>query len=169
MLKIGGQRVPTRTLILLASDAVLIMVGVLFAISVRFHDVNAIWNYLRPLHTVSRFALVVAACGVALYYNDLYNRDVITRHFEMFLRLLQALGTACLELAILYYFAPEFSLGRGIAVFAAPAILVLLFCWRVFLEQKGLMLGGYERVLILGTGPAGVSVVRDILDCRNCI
>jgi sugar transferase (PEP-CTERM system associated) len=164
MLKIGGQRVPTRTLMLLASDAMLIIVGLLFAIAVRFHDLTTIWNYLRPIHTLSRFALVVAACGVALYYNDLYNREVITRHFEMFLRLLQALGTACLELAILYYFAPEFSLGRGIAVFAAPAILVLLFCWRIFLEHKGIMLGGAERVLILGTGPAGVSVVRDILD-----
>jgi sugar transferase (PEP-CTERM system associated) len=163
MLKIGGQRVPPRTLLLLASDAVLVVLGLLFAVTVRFHDFHAIINYLRPFHTTWRCVVVIAACAIALYYNDLYNREVITRHFEMFLRLLQALGTACIELAILYYFAPDLSLGRGIAVFAAPAILVLLFAWRVFLENKGMILGESERVLILGTGKEGVSVVRDIL------
>ncbi len=163
MLKIGGQKVPPRTLFMIVSDAVLIVVGLLFAISLRFHNPHAIFEYLRPFHTVWRFFVVIAACGVALYYNDLYNREVITRHFEMFLRLLQVLGTACIELAILYYFAPDLSLGRGIAVFAAPAMLVLLFVWRVFLENKGIILGESERVLILGTGKEGVSVVRDIL------
>ncbi|MFZ0637822.1 MAG: TIGR03013 family XrtA/PEP-CTERM system glycosyltransferase [Candidatus Acidiferrales bacterium] len=163
MLKIGGQKVPPRTLILLASDGILIVLGIMFAIVLRFHSFHAIWNYLRPLHTIPRFFLVATACGVALYYNDLYNREVITRHFELFLRLLQALGTACLELAILYYFAPDLSLGRGIAVFAAPAILILLFGWRIFLDYEGLILGTSERVLVLGTGPAGISVVREIL------
>ncbi len=163
MLKIGGQKVPPRTLMLFASDGILIALGLLFAITLRFHDFRAILNYLRPVHTYSRIFLVVAACGIALYYNDLYNREVIARHFELFLRLLQALGTACIELAILYYFLPELSLGRGIAVFAAPAILLLLFGWRVFLEHEGVFLGGLERVLVLGTGPAGISVVRQII------
>jgi len=163
MLRIGGQRVPPRTLLLLASDGVLIVAGLLFGIALRFHGWQAILAYLRPAHTLSRFLLVVVACGVALYYNDLYDREVIARRLELFLRLLQALGMGCLELAILYYFAPDSSLGRGIAIFAAPAILVLLLGWRLFLEHEGLFLGGSERVLVLGTSPSGISVVREIL------
>ena len=66
MLKIGGQKVPPRTLLLIASDAVLITIGLLFAISLRFHNLHAIFDYLRPFHTVGRFLVVIAACGVAL-------------------------------------------------------------------------------------------------------
>ncbi|HUJ80491.1 MAG TPA: hypothetical protein VLW83_01340, partial [Candidatus Acidoferrales bacterium] len=61
MLKIGGQKVPPRTLMLFASDGILIALGLLFAITLRFHDFRAILNYLRPVHTYSRIFLVVAA------------------------------------------------------------------------------------------------------------
>jgi sugar transferase (PEP-CTERM system associated) len=163
MLKIGGQRVPRRTLWLLASDAVLIVISLLLAIALRFPSTRTFGSYLHSPHIVLRFLLVVGACSVSLYYGDLYNREVIARRFELFLRLLQALGTACVALAILYYFAPDSNLGRGIAVSAAPAILILLLAWRLFLEHKGWFLGGSERVLVLGTGPSGISVVREII------
>ncbi len=163
MVKIGGQKVPLTILLLVVSDAVLIVVGLVVAVALRFHDWQMVSAYLRGPHTYGRFLVVVLACELALYYNDLYNPQVISRRTELGLRLLQALGTACLALAIFYYFDPERSLGRGIAVLAAPTILIVTWSWRLVLNATGPTLRAPERVLILGTGPAGISLVREMI------
>jgi sugar transferase (PEP-CTERM system associated) len=163
MLRIGGQKVPTRTLVLVASDGILIVMGLIVSVVLRFYRWEDIVHHLRAPQTVYRFALVVAACLLSLYYNDLYNSQVISRRSELLVRLLQALGTACVGLAIFYYFEPEGSLGRGIAVLAAPTILLLTLGWRLLLDRTNTFLQSPERVLILGTGPAGVTLVREII------
>src|SRR5262249_11424063 len=163
MIRIGGQRVPARTLVLLASDAGLTAIALLIAVSLRFHSSAYVWNYLNTSQTLPRFLFVIAACLLSLYYNDLYDSEVIRRRSELYVRLFQALGTACLALAIVYYFFPDWSLGRGIAALAAVAILGFTFGWRLLWERTGLMLTDRERVLILGTGAEGISLVRDII------
>jgi FlaA1/EpsC-like NDP-sugar epimerase len=162
MLRIGGQRIPTRTLLVIVSDAVLITLGLTTAALVRFRHDSSLGHHFQS-GQMFRFGIVVLVCIVALYYNDLYNAQVIRRHSELILRLLQALGTASLMLAVLYYFAPEQGMGRGIAALAAPIILVLLLGPRLLLDSTGFLMGGPERVLVLGTGPAGISLVREII------
>lgn len=163
MINIGGQRVPARTLVLLASDACLTSLALLIAIILRFHSPSIVWSYLHSSLTFPRFLFVIIACLLALYYNDLYNSDIIRRRSELYVRLFQALGEACLGLAIVYYFFPDWSLGRGIAALAALAILFFTFGWRLLWERTGLMLTSPERILIMGTGEEGISLVRDIL------
>ncbi len=163
MLKIGGQRVPTRTLLLVASDGVLIVIGLIVGVALRFHHWQEILHHLRAPQTVYRFGLVVAACLLSLYYNDLYNSQVVSRRSELLIRLLQALGSACVGLGIIYYFDPAGSLGRGIAALAAPTIVLLTLGWRLLLDGTGIFLQNPEHVLILGTSPEGVTLVREII------
>ena len=161
MLKIGGQRVPTWTLLLFGSDVLSIVSGLLVAASLRFFSFRDTLYYLRTPHTAIRFGLVVLAAGLSLYYNDLYSPHVVSRRNELAVRVFHALGIACFALALLYYFAPASSLGRGIAVLAAPAILLFTLSGRLL--STDLMLRAPERVLVVGTAPAGISLVREII------
>ena len=161
MIKIGGQRVPTWTLLLLGSDVLSIVLGLVTATSLRFLSFKATIAYLKGPYTGLRFGLVILAAGLALYYNDLYSPHVVSRKNELAVRVFQALGIACVALGTIYYFAPDSSLGRGIAVLAAPAILVFTLTSRFI--STDLMLRGPERVLVVGTAPAGISLVREIL------
>jgi sugar transferase (PEP-CTERM system associated) len=70
---------------------------------------------------------------------------------------------ACLALAVVYFTDPDHSLGRGIAVLASPIIVLLLLGWRMLLEHKGFQLSEPRRVLVVGTGPAGIALVREII------
>jgi sugar transferase (PEP-CTERM system associated) len=160
MLKIGGQKIPTKTLVLIGSEALLIVLGLAFATALRF--MGAHWEYAGG-HALGRFLVVVLLCEFALYYNDLYDMQVMKSRASLLIGLLQALGVASLGLAIIYYVAPGVSLGRGIAALAVPTIMSLIFAWRVLLDSKGFFfLGRPERVLIVGTGPAGISLTREI-------
>jgi sugar transferase (PEP-CTERM system associated) len=161
MIKIGGQRVPRWTLLLLASDILSIVLGLVAATWLRFLSFRAVAAYLNSPHTSWRFGLVVIAAGLALYYNDLYSPSVLSHKDKLAVRVFQALGTAWVVLAMLYFFAPDSSLGRGIAVLAAP--LILLFALSTRFASTDLMLRGPERVLVVGTAPTGISLVREII------
>jgi sugar transferase (PEP-CTERM system associated) len=163
MLKIGGQKIPATTVVLVVSDASLVIVGLLLAIVVRLHDAHFTLAYLKLSDMPLRFGWVLLTCGVALYYNDLYASQVVNRRSELFVHLLQAVGTAWVILAILYYIVPDHSFGRGIAALAAPTILVLLLSWRLILLETHFLLPRAQRVLVVGTGPVGISLVREII------
>jgi len=72
MLKIGGQKIPVSTRVLVVGDACLIVIGLCLAILMRLHDLRSALNYLRLPDMPLRFGMVLLACGVSLYYNDLY-------------------------------------------------------------------------------------------------
>jgi sugar transferase (PEP-CTERM system associated) len=76
---------------------------------------------------------------------------------------LQSLGLCCVALAILSYFAPDLALGRGVNVLAAVTIFAVMLCWRLLFGFAGIWFSSPERVLVLGTGPAGISLVREII------
>jgi sugar transferase (PEP-CTERM system associated) len=163
VLRIGGQRIPTRILGLVAADALLTCLALLLAIGLRFRSAGMVVLYLSSPYTVPRFLLVMLTCVLALYYNDLYDGAVIARGFELYFRLFQSFGAACIVLAILYYFFPDWSLGRGVAGLAAVAVLLFTLGWRLGVEHAGPLLSRPERVLILGTGAEGISLVREII------
>ena len=165
MLRIGGQKVPTPLLLLLAIDSFLIAVGLFIAAVLRFSVANygPVFVYLTTWRTLFRFLLAILVCEISLYFNDLYDFRLMKTPSEMLVRLLQAFGVACLGLAVCYYMAPDLGFGRGIAVLAAPLIVALTLGWRLLMAQDPHTLGTPERMLIMGTGPTGIALARDIL------
>ena len=162
-MKIGGQRIPGKTIVLIVSEAALIAFGLLFATAVRLMDADAFRQEVAQPGAFLRYGLVILVCELALYYYDLYDLQVVSRRSVLFVRLLQALGTACLFLALLYYWAPDLSLGRGIAAVAAPLIIICVSGWRLLVDASAPFLRRNERILIAGDGPAGCYLVEEIL------
>jgi sugar transferase (PEP-CTERM system associated) len=165
MLRIGGQRLPSPLLLLLAVDCILITIGLLIATSFRslFQSPVSPMFDLASRQIFFRYFLVILFCEVSLYFHDLYDFRLITSLSEVLIRLLQALGAACVGLALCYFIGPDIGLGRGIAAFAAPLIVGLTMGWRILWLRHGQKLGSLDRMLIVGTGPAGIRLTRDIL------
>jgi lipopolysaccharide/colanic/teichoic acid biosynthesis glycosyltransferase len=162
-MKLGGQRIPGKTLVLIASESGLIGCGLLFATALRFRDFDALRTQLRDPASLLPYALVILVCELALYYYDLYDLQVVSRRSVLFVHLLQALGTACLVLAFIYYWDPDLSLGRGITAIAAPLIIVSVSGWRLLVDACAPFLRRNERILVVGDGPVGRSLVAEIL------
>jgi len=165
MLKIGGQRLPTQLLLLLSVDCVLVGFGLVLATFVRFsiHNYGSPTQYLSSWQTFFRFFLVIFVCEISLYFYDLYDFRLISSINEVLIRLLQALGVACVALAVCFFIDPDIGLGRGIAAMAAPLIIGLTLGWRILWLRRCQQLRNVDRMLILGTGAAGIRLTRDIL------
>ena len=161
MPRIGSHEVPTRTLLLMCVDIVATICALWAAAAVclpeTFHAV------LREGIVWAKIGVVTFVCWMSLYFNDLYDFRVVRRRADLLSHTMQALGTACLALAVIYFIAPGTSLGRGIALTAAPLMFVLLLSWRLSANATNLLAKGDERVLILGTGEGGISLVKHVL------
>lgn len=162
MPRIGGQAVPKKLIILMMLDSVAILVSLCAAMYFRYSEVG--WTISFDQSILARFGLVVLVCELALYFNDLYLLEVVRRRSSLLVHLIHAVGFTCLILAFLYYLVPSLQLGRGVTLFAAPMILVLILSWRLSLDASGLLARASERVLIVGTGKMGVNLVREIME-----
>jgi sugar transferase (PEP-CTERM system associated) len=162
MPRIGTHEVPARTLLLAGVDGAAIILSLMAATTLRLPEDFAV--DLQDSVYWGKLGIVAVVCWLSLYYSDLYDFRVVRRRTDLLAHTLQALGAACLTLAVLYFLAPSASLGRGVTLVAAPVILFLLLSWRLSANTANLLARGDERVLIIGTGEAGISLVRHILD-----
>jgi len=162
-MKIGGQKIPDKTLVLVASEAALIAFGLLFATALRLLDADAFRQQIWVPGALTRYALVVLVCELSLYYYDLYDLQIVSRRAALFTRLLQALGTAWMVLALVYFWDPDISLGRGVAAIAAPVIITLVAGWRLLVDASAPLLRRKQRILIVGDGPSGWFLVEEVL------
>lgn len=162
MLRVGGQQISTKTLTLFGSDVFMIGLGLAAATAVRLEALTSCKDFLSAPENLWRFGAVTLICALALYYQDMYDVRLPNRRIVLCLNIAQAVGSACLILALLYFFFPGLACGRGIALIAAPIILTLLTSWRWLLEKTGALAGRPEGVLILGTGSTGITLAREV-------
>ncbi len=155
MPRIGSHQVPTRTLLLVGVDIVGIISGLLVATALRL--TRAFEGDLQSGFFWAKIGLVTVVCWLSLYFSDLYDFQVVRRRTNLLVHVMQAIGASCLALALIYFLAPESTLGRGIALIASPLILMILLSWRLSANAANLLAGGDERVLVMGTGDAGPS------------
>jgi sugar transferase (PEP-CTERM system associated) len=163
MFRFFGKYVPRKTATLMVGETALIVLGLLLASWVRFQDQASFGHFLHDPSLPLKFALVIFVCLICFYYNDLYDLQVVSRRAELLIRLFQALGTASVILAVLYFCLPQMMLGRGIASLAAVFVSVLLAGWRLTVDLAGSVFRTQYRILVAGTGVPGIRLVRAIL------
>jgi len=152
-----------RTLTLVLVEFILIVLAVDFAAFIRFGPVP-----IRALNSWTLRAIVVAAVlQLCLHYADLYDLRGLSDRRDAVSRLLQALGAACVILAIVYYWIPQWMIGRGVFALATTFVIGLSAGWRIAFEWLSLKGGPAERLLIVGTSGAAVTLARELFARRT--
>lgn len=162
-MKIGGRKIPFYTILMVSGEAILIAIALLISAFLRFQSLSSTRYYLQEPEALLRFVLVVVVCLLSFYYYDLYDFGAFRRRSILAIRTLQGQGLTCVLVGAIYYLKPDLSLGRGIAFVAAPTIAVLAIGWRLVVNATLPFLRRTERVLVLGTGAPGISVVREMV------
>jgi sugar transferase (PEP-CTERM system associated) len=113
-----------------------------------------------------RILLIVGVCAVCLHYADLYELRTINGTRDLLVRLLQALGAAAIVLAVIYFWFPDLVIGRGVFLLAAAPIAILVVSWRLAFYWVARHVGPRERLLLVGTNAASVSLARELYEQR---
>ena len=111
--------------------------------------------------------LVAVVCQLCLYYADLYDFRILSDRRELFVRLFQAIGSTSLILAVLYFWMPSLIIGPGVFVLASFLVISAVAGWRVLFDWFTGRLGYRERLLLVGTSPATVSLAKELFDRKE--
>lgn len=151
MIQLFNVYFPARTLLLLALDGLLVTFALALS-TLAWFEGDAVLAFGSSLD-YARILLASAACLLCMHYYDLYDSLVLSSLFEMRARILQALGTVCILLAVVYFAYPPIQVSRGpLAIWAVVAGLGLIG-WRTLFLSSCRAKWLKRRAVILGTGP----------------
>ena len=160
MIKLFHVYFPTRTLLLAASEAFLIVLAFLTAALAWLAGETRFWlNYERGF---LKIAIVSIACWLCMYYYDLYDSIVLRSLRETLTRLVQVLGTACVILALFYYAYPGVRMARGTFLTGIVLVGLLLAAWRNLFLTLNRSPRLVERTVILGEASLASFLAEEI-------
>jgi sugar transferase (PEP-CTERM system associated) len=164
MLRLLMHRLTGRAAGLVVFEAVLIVSAVAVAAYARLGEWA--WFVMVSEHGVGKALLAAGVCQVCLYYADLYDYRQLSDRRELFVRIVQALGSASFILAALYFWFPFLVLGRGVFMIAALLVITLVIGWRVAFDWLSRKVGPRERLLLVGTGQPAITLARELFERR---
>jgi sugar transferase (PEP-CTERM system associated) len=162
LIRIFNAYFPTRVLLLAVSEVIAMFSALLVAHYVRFGPDSVLVVFYED--GWKRIAVVCAVCVICFYYYDLYDSIILSSGREVFIRLVQSVGSACIILALFYYIYPSIRIRAALFV---PAVLFMGAClvgWRKLFWLLTYSPGRAEKVLLLGEGSLARSLAREIND-----
>ena len=166
MIRFLVHRVRARALALAGCETALMIAAVVGAAALRFGREETA-DILLNDNGIFKVLLIVGIAQVSLYYADLYDLRIASDRRELVTRLLQALATTSFALAVLYYWLPDLTVGRGVFLIAAVLVMAAVMCWRLFFQWLSGQVGPRERLLLVGTSPATVGLASELFAQRH--
>ena len=154
-----------RPIVLVGGETALLLAGVAAGTYVRLGDYGL--TLLLTADGLLKALLIVAVCQTCLYYSDLYDLRGIVDFVDLAVRLIQALGTSSLVLALAYYWFPDWMIGRGVFLVAVLFVASLVVGWRMIFAWLTSHASPTERLLLVGTEPAAVDLARELYERRQ--
>src|SRR5262249_12058764 len=96
----------------------------------------------------------------------LYEISGVAGMRDLLVRLFQALGATSLILAVIYYWFPDWVIGRGVFLLSAVFAICFVVAWRLTFKWLSGRVGPRERLLLVGTNPAAIGLAHELFDRR---
>jgi sugar transferase (PEP-CTERM system associated) len=165
MIRLFNVYYPTRTLVLLLCEVLLVSGSFLMAttwlIGPDEYIVLVYENGLLKIAGITVLTLLLT------YYFDLYEPRRISKSWEIYFRLLLVLSVLSFVLAGLVYIFPDLDIGPYVLVAGVSFLSVSLVLWRSVHEWMIGLPIFRERVFILGCGPRARTVVDMLRASRD--
>jgi sugar transferase (PEP-CTERM system associated) len=165
MIRLFNVYYPTRTLVLLLCEVLLVGGSFLLATSCLVGPdcyIVLIYEYgLAKIAAITIFTLLLT------YYFDLYEPRRIAESWEIYFRLLLVLSVLSFTLAGIVYFYPDLDIGPYVLVVGVSFLTVSLVLWRLAYERIISLPIFHERVYVLGCGERARTVVETLRASRD--
>jgi sugar transferase (PEP-CTERM system associated) len=156
------HRLTIRSATLVVLETALIVSAVAVSAYVRLGD----WAWMLTGGGLFKALFIAGVAQGCLYAADLYDLRLVADRGELFVRIVQALAAASFILGVVYYWFDWLVIGRGVFAIAALLVITLAIGWRLALVWVFGRLRARERLLLVGTGAAAVTLAQELFDRR---
>ncbi len=158
MIRLFKVYYPTRTIVLLGCEALIVSGSFLLATAmVLGQDTFLVLNYEYGALKILGLTIVTLLCS---YYFDLYEPQRISERWEIYFRLLLVLGFLSFLLSAITYVFPAVDIAHSVLLLGLAFLTAALVAWRSAYEW---IIGREvfrERVYILGAGERAQTILR---------
>ncbi len=165
MIRIFNVYYPTRTLVLLSFEALVVSGSFLLATACLLGQDSYIALFYE--NGILKIAGIAVLTLLLSYYFDLYEPQRISGRWEIYFRLLLVLSVLSFFLAGLVYFFPDLDIGPNVLVLGVSILAVALVIWRWTYEWIIGLSIFRERVYVLGSGERARAVVETLRARRD--
>jgi len=169
MIRLFNVYYPTRTLVLLFCEAILVSGSFLLAAACLMAP-DGFFILEKSLIYQNGLLKIAGITGITLlltYYFDLYAPRRIAESWEIYFRLLLVLSVLSFVLAGLIYFIPDLDIGPYVLVLGIAFLTIFLVLWRWVYEWIISFPIFRERVVVLGFGERARAVVETLRASRD--
>jgi len=164
MIRMLASALTRRSVVLAPFEFAAIVATVYLSARLRFGAERA-WLLFLFEDGLPKALFFAAVCQVCVYFADLY--DLTTSHRrDLFIRIVQALGTTSIVLALSYFLMPGLVIGRDVVVIAVLLTISILGGWRLAFEWFARRATPRERLLLIGTTPGAITLARELFERR---
>jgi sugar transferase (PEP-CTERM system associated) len=151
---------PTRTIVLLLSEALIVSASFLLATAIVLgQDTFLVLNYEYGILKIFAFTGITLLCS---YYFDLYAPQSISARWEIYFRLLLVLGLLAILLSAMMFIYPDIAIGRYILPLGLIFLTAALLAWRSAYERIISSPMFREHVYVLGDGELAHRIANTI-------
>ena len=165
MIRLFNVYYPTRTLVLLVCEALLVggafLVATAFLIGPDTYIVLFYENGSLKILGVTVLTLLLS------YYFDLYEPQRISGGWEIYFRLLLVLSVLCFILGALVLVFPDIYIGPHVLTLGITILVVVLAIWRRAYEWIIGLQTFRERVYVLGNGERARTIIETLRTRRD--
>jgi sugar transferase (PEP-CTERM system associated) len=164
MLRVFKQYYPIRNLFFIIGEALFMYASVLMAAWIILSPDGFMfdgWLFFKIL-------LITIVCQTCLYYNDLYNFNVVRSFSEMGIRLMKAIAFAAILLALVYIIFPYLIISASIIILCVCFLLSLIVSWRccyLLILNQGLF---NQKIVLVGSGELTRKIKKEINERKDC-
>jgi sugar transferase (PEP-CTERM system associated) len=165
MIRLLNVYYPTRTLVLLLCEAILVSASFLLAtVFLLGPDTYIALIYEDGLLKIATITILTLLLS---YYFDLYEPQRISGRWEIYFRLLLVLSVLSFALAGIVYFFPDSDIGPNVLVLGVSVLAIFLVIWRWAYERIKALPMFRERVFVLGNGERARGVIETLHNRRD--
>ena len=164
MLRLFRQYYPIRNIFFVMGEGIFIYASVLAAAFIisgpsALHEQP--WFY-------AKLFFITLVCQACLYYNELYDLNIVDSLKELAVRLMQSFGVAGIFLGFVYLAFPETIIGSLIFMIGVGIVIVAITCWR-FGYSLALNRGLFnQQIILLGSGDLTRKIREEINARKDC-
>jgi len=165
MIRLFNVYYPTRTLVLLLCEALLVCGAfVLAATYLIGPDLYIALIYENGIFKIVGITILTLLLS---YYFDLYEPQRISGRWEIYFRLLLVLSVLCFLLGGVVYFYPGIYIGPHVLTVGIAVLAIVLLLWRRSYEWVIGLPMFRERVYVLGSGERARTVIETLRARRD--
>jgi sugar transferase (PEP-CTERM system associated) len=166
MIRLLNVYYPTRRLVLIACEALLVGASFLIASAYVLGTDN---GYIELIYENGLLKIIGITVLTMLfsYYFDLYEPQRISERWEAYFRLLLVLSALSFVLAGVIFFFPQISIGHNVFAVGIIILTIFLLIWLRLDDWLTRLLLFRERVFVLGHGARAAHLVEILRSRRD--